>query len=124
MPLNRPRRRVLAWALGVAFLAVVVLPIALFYGLDFRLDTVGGSTCRYLNSDTGDASGLWAALAWLFAPLAGGVIAYAAVIFFAPGRLGRTRWRFAIGLPVGALVTVAVFFAAFSGLLLWDSCPD
>jgi hypothetical protein len=122
--LNLLPRRQLAYALAIAFALLVVLPISLFYGLDFRMQTYGDTTCRYLLSDNRGASDLWPPLAWLVAPLAGGLIACITVVSFLPGRLAVSRWRFAVGLVTGVIVVIAVWLAAFSGLLIYDSCPD
>jgi len=116
-------RRRLAFTIAIAFLITVVTPIALFYGFDFRLERLGDSACFTLASDRGETH-LWESLAWAVAPVAGGVLAYAAVILFAPGRLGRTWWRFLFAVPIAALVTFAVGAAAFSGLMLYrETCP-
>jgi hypothetical protein len=115
-PVNRRR---LAWTLGIGFFVVAVVPIALFYGLDFRLTRDSYPVpCWQLKSDIGEASDWW--LGWAFLGIfAGGMIAYAAVVLFAPGGLGRTRWRFAFALPIAAL-----FFATLSGWFLYPQCSD
>jgi hypothetical protein len=126
MPPASSRRR-LAWTLGITFLVVAVAPMALFYGLDFRLEHYGRHpihTCWDAKSDNFEASTLWWKLAFFVGPLTAGVLAYFAVVLFAPGRLGRSRWRFVFGLPVAALATVSLFFAAFSGILIYESCPS
>jgi hypothetical protein len=114
----------LAWSLGIAFLVVAVVPIVLFYWLDVEFVPYGDRRCIELNSDSGEASNVWWVQAFFVGPLAGGLIAYASVILFAPGRLGRTRWRFAFGLPVAAIVPAALFYAAISASFIYPSCTS
>jgi hypothetical protein len=109
--------------LAAAFLVTAVVPLALFYGLDFRVTDIVGS-CEVLRSDTHETSSLWAWLAFAVGPLSAGVIAYVAVVLLAPRGLGRTRWRFAIGVPVAAAIIALLFLAAAAGFLIYPSCPD
>jgi hypothetical protein len=122
MQLAESTRRRLGWILAIALLVVAVVPISLFYGLDFRASS--DHSCANLRSDMGETSDWWAALAFVFGPLVAGLLAYAWIVLFAPGRLERTRWRFALGLPLGVVVTVVLFFAAASGFFIYNQCPS
>ena len=123
MARGQSTQRRLAWTLAIAFFVVAVVPIALFYGFDFRLSNYyGGGSCWYLKHSSGDPSRVWARNLALFGPLVGGLIAYIAVVLVAPGRLGRTRWRFAFGLPIAVLAIILLALVALLGFVFWPEC--
>jgi cytochrome b subunit of formate dehydrogenase len=83
MQVAESTRRRLGWTLAVAFLVVAVVPLSLFYGLDFRVASDG--SCADLRSDMGEMSDWWAGLAFVIGPLVAGLLAYAGIVLFAPG---------------------------------------